>query len=283
MFSLTVENKRGQKLQLTNNDKMAVVRVDGLTPPASTVNLSNLVSDDGSIYNSSKVNERNMVIYVRLLSDVENQRQLLYRYFQSKQYCKIYYKNNNRNVYIEGYVEAIEGNLFTNSQEIQISIICPKPYFRGFNEILFDMSSIIALFEFPFSIPAEGIEFSRIEKTTRTVVTNTGDVESGLKIEMWAIGTVKNPTVFLVDDYNKFFKLNIDLVDGDLIEVNTYKGEKSVKLTRNGVVIDIMNAIDRRNTWFQLEVGDNQFTYECEEGENNFYCRFIVSELFGGV
>jgi hypothetical protein len=283
MFTLTVENKRGQQLQLTNSKTMKIVRVDGLTPSNATVNLSNLVSDDGSLYNSSKVNERNMVIYVRLLSDVENQRQLLYRYFQTKQWCKIYYKNNNRNVYIEGYVEAIEGDFFTQSQEIQISIVCPKPYFKGLHDIHFDMSSTLAMFEFPFSIDEEGIEFSKIEQTVVATVNNTGDVECGVKIEFMATGTVRNPMIWSVGDYNKYFKINIEMQSGDKININTNKGEKSVTLTRHGITTDIMNLIDRYSDWFILDVGENQFTYECEYGNEDFYCTFLLSELFGGV
>jgi predicted phage tail component-like protein len=283
LFTLTVENKRGDRYQLTHNQNVVVTGVSGLTPPAATVNLSNVVNDDGSVFNSSKVNERNLVINLRLLHDVEQQRQLLYRFFQTKQYCKIYYKNSNRDVYIEGYVEAIEGDLFTKSQQLQISIICPKPFFKGLNDIYYNMSAVIGLFEFPFSIPAEGVEFSRIEKSIVASVFNSGDVETGLKFEFRAKGTVINPIVYSVADPSQYFKINIAMQNSDVIKVNTNKGEKSVTLTREGVTTNIMNLIDRNNKWFILDVGENQFTYTCDQGEADFYCEFILSELFGGV
>lgn len=282
MFTLLVENKLGQKVQLTNNRSMAVVKVAGLTPPAATVNLSNIANDDGSIFNSSKVNERNIVITIKLLEDVERQRQFLYRYFQTKQYCKIYYKNDNRDVYIEGYVETVEGDLFTQLQEIQISIICAQPFFKGLDDIVYNMSAVISLFEFPFSIPAEGIEFSRIEKTIVGEVWNTGDVETGLIMEYTATGTVLNPVVYNVLD-GSFFRLNVEMQAGDVITINTNKGNKSVTLLKNGILTDIINDIDRNNTWFILDVGLNTFTYTCDHGQEDFFVKFKVSERFGGV
>ncbi|MDE7094681.1 MAG: phage tail family protein, partial [Oscillospiraceae bacterium] len=135
MFTLKIENTRGEIFELTNNEQdYAIVGVSGLTRPDTTVNTSSGVSD-GEYYNSSKVGMRNIVIDILLRGDIETNRQRLYRIFPLKTACTVYFKNYNRDVKIKGYVEVLDGDLFVEQEQIQISIICPQPYFESLQTI----------------------------------------------------------------------------------------------------------------------------------------------------
>ncbi|MBR0484580.1 MAG: hypothetical protein IJJ69_07380, partial [Oscillospiraceae bacterium] len=84
VFTLRIENTKGETFELTNNTKnYAVKSIDGLLPPAVDVNTST-GTGDGEIYNYSRMQKRNIVITLRLMGDIETNRQQLYRMFPTK-------------------------------------------------------------------------------------------------------------------------------------------------------------------------------------------------------
>lgn len=281
MFTLKIENRFGDVLELTHNKNYVVTSVEGLNPPKAKINLSDVVGMDGSLFNSSKVEARNIVLTVRPNEPVEKNRLALYKYVQSKQWCKIYYSNGSLDVQIEGYVEAIETSLFKLPQSIQISILCPQPYFEGLNEIFNDISSLLANFEFPFAIEADGIEFSYINHDVLSTVVNHGDVETGLSIYITARGEVVNPVIY--DNYGGKFAINLTLSEGEQIVINTNSGKRSVKLISGVGKENIINKVQKNPKWFTLYPGENIFSYDAESGVDFMSIVFRHRTKYGGV
>lgn len=258
MFKATVKNGRGESLQLFPGVDYAV-EIDGLTPVNTTLNFSTVGINDGSLYNSGRKENRNIVLHIKPLRKIEENRIRLYRFFPLKKAVEFYFKNGSRDVYIEGIVESVDGSLFTESQTIQVSIICPSPDFKALEESVDDVSQVVSLFSFPFSIPKEGVAFSRIDKVAEKNVYNSGDAESGLIIEMRALGAASNPTIY--DEAGNSFGLTIALQEGDVITINTNSGEKGVTLLRDGKKTNIINLVKPNPTWFRLQPGDNVFLH----------------------
>ena len=100
MYSLKVENDRGNTLELTNNPKYTVFKIEGLNPPQATINSSVNTTTDGSSINSVRLENRNIVIYTTIEGDVEANRINLYKYFPVKKTVKLYFNNGNRNIKI---------------------------------------------------------------------------------------------------------------------------------------------------------------------------------------
>ena len=282
MFKLSIENNDGQKIDLTNNKDCAVIGIDGLNPPSANILTSQIAMNDGTRYNSAVVNQRNIVIRLRLLNNVEKMRILLYKYFRIKQYCKIYFKNDSRDVYCEGYVETFENDRFVLNNQVDISIICPSPWFKELNEIVFDVSQVIDMFEFPFAIETEGMEFSVLDKNSLTSVINSGDVETGFLIELYASSEVANPRIYNAETHD-MIGLNFTMQNGDMVQISTVKGEKYVKLTRAGVTTNIINHLMKNPVWFQVPVGSTDFTYDCTNGNEFLTIKFKGRNLFEGV
>ena len=282
MYSLKIENTAGQILNLSSARNIAIIGIDGLIPPPATIVTNNIVMYDGSRFNSARVNQRNIVLHMKLIGDVAATRILLYKYFRIKQWCKIYFNNGLRDVYCEGYVETFEDDRFKFSSEVQISIICPSPWFKELNEVVFNMGFVINMFEFPFAIEKEGIEFSLLQEDILTTVVNSGDVEMGVILELYATSEVINPRIFNADT-REMMGLNFTMVNGDLIRISTYKGNKYVKLFRNGIESNIINHIMDSPDWFQIPVGETNFTYDCVDGAEFFSVKFIGQNLYEGV
>lgn len=286
MFTLKVENKDDQILLLTQNESnYQVVDVEGLEPPKATLSTNAVAGMDGQKFKSSKLEMRNLVLTIKINGDIETNRIHLYNYFGTGKWCKIYYSNESRNVFIEGYVETIECPLFTMNQQMQISIVCPDPYFKSMQIIYADISKVFANFEFPFEIEAEGIEFSSTDMNRVTTILNNGESDTGLLITITALDHILNAGITIYDvDTNEFIKLWLSVDAGDVIIINTNKGSKSVKRIRNGVETNIINYLDSGSTWLQLRTGINKFTYTTQyENDDLLKIEFKSNLLYEGV
>ena len=174
MLEIKAENERGEVLAFGRDPRYAVT-VSGVSPSAATINLSRAAMIDGGKFNSSRVNERNIVLTVYFLKDIEAARLNLYRYFPPKHKCVLYLKNGARDVCIEGYVETVECDLYALGQCAQISVICPDPYFKDIDDTYAGVQKVMPLFEFPLEIGKEGAELSQLYNDAVSTIINTGD------------------------------------------------------------------------------------------------------------
>lgn len=282
MYSLIVENDRKEQLELSSSDSYTVYNIEGLNPPAVSIASSTNGTYDGIAINSQRVDQRNLVIYMTINNDVELNRNKLYKYFPLKRLTRLYFKNGARDVFIEGYVETLEVNPFTNPQIAQISLICPKPYFKAIEDIVSYFSDISPMFEFPFSIEAEGVEISTITHNIRKSIVNSGDIDTGVIIELVAMSTVVNPIIYNADTGGKI-AFNFTMQESDIITINTNIGEKGITLLRNGVTTNALGYVNADLEWFTLVAGDNLFTYDCESGNESLQLNFRFTPQYGGV
>ena len=283
MFTLKIENTNGEMWELTHNSRnYYITSVQGLTPPQTAVNTATAGTIDGTFFNSARVNERNIVITVVLNGDIEANRQLLYKMFPRKTKCTIYFKNKYRNVKIDGYVEALEADLFTMREQVQISIICPRPYFEDLITLYTELSKIIALFEFPFSIVTP-IPFSEINDIPIARINNIGDAVCGTKIDIDIYGAVEG--LKLINTTNStYFELNYTFQAGDHITINTNSGEMGATLQRAAVTTNLLNYVTQGSTWLKIVPGMNVFTMIMTTGtDEDIKIHFTTSLLYGGV
>lgn len=282
MYTCRIENEYGEQLELTGNLDYAIYQIDGLGPPNAIINTSPVANFDGSRYNSSKVGERNIVIYLVINRNCETNRIKLYRYARTKRYIKFYFKNGTRDVYAEGYVESIEPAIFEMKQAVQISILCPYPHFKSATYKITNLSNVKSMFVFPFAYEETGEPFSISEIGSEKSIVNEGDVENGITINIQATGRTLNPTIYNYSK-NEYFKINVELLAGDEIIINTNRSQKKVTLTHDGISSNIVNYVDRGSTWFQLLVGDNLFSYYADEYPENLICTINHRNEYEGV
>lgn len=282
MFTLKIENANGEIFELTHDTtNYAIIGVQGLTPPATAVNTGTGGTIDGTFYNSSRVEQRNLVIDIALRGDIEANRQRLYKIFNIKKQCTVYFKNANRNVQIVGYVETLEGNLFELGETMQISIICPRPFFEDLETIYNELSKIVRMFEFPFSI-SDPIPFSEIVDYPLVTINNSGDVECGCIMSITIKDTVTDLIIYNTTNQT-FIGFNYSFEANDELTINTISGQMGAKLVRSGQTINLLNYIAKNSTWFRLGVGDNDFTFTTTAGGESVLIIFATANLYGGV
>lgn len=291
IHTLTVTNYRGEKyvFDFANmlTSEFVITDIKGVGPNKATINSVEVATNDGSIFNSARVEARNIVIKIAFNGwDIEALRQKCYRYFPLKKMLTLEFLTDHRDCIITGYVEANEPNIFSKMEDTQISIVCPYPYFYSAEsqskETVFYGEE--PLFEFPFENEGDLplVEFGQINNVTEANIPYEGDAEVGLTFTAHAVGPVSNISIFDLDTGDSM-TVRIDLIAGDDLIISTVKSRKYVRLLRNGTYSNMLNSLDRNSTWVQLKKGDNAFAYTAESGLLNLQFRVQNDILYEGI
>lgn len=301
--SITVTNYLGDSLVLDlarpELSGFVVKSVTGLGAGKSTINTTEVATNDGSIYNSARLSSRNIVLSLAFLwkPTIEDVRHLSYKFFPIKRMVTLLIETDNRLAQITGYVESNEPTIFSKDEGSDISIICPDPFFYSAGEDgtnVTTFSGIDSLFEFPFSnesLTENLLEMGSIQNLMDKVVVYDGDSEIGITITIYIMGPTTNIAIYNTGtretmriDTDKITSImGSGLTAGDEIIICTVKGKKSISLLRNGVRTNILNCLDKNTDWFTLAKGDNVFAYSADTGANNLQFKIENQVIYEGV
>lgn len=271
---LIYENERGESLALgvgciywCNVSK----DVDGISGVKNTVYKTNSMGQHGDTYVGQRIEARPIDIagtiketdkerahelrrkMVKILNP-ELEGTLIYEFGDIRKRIKCR---------MSGQPKFFRKSVFT---QFSFGLDCLNPFWLDMVETKQDIASWIPLFEFELEIPDdEGIEFARREPSLIVDVYNEGDVKTGMRIEFRAMATLHNPMLINVNT-REFIKVNREMKAGDVIVVNTEYGKKGAKLTRDGVTRDCYRSLDEETTFMQLDIGDNIFRYDADDG-----------------
>lgn len=301
--SIEVINSSGESLLIEllkpQQSGFLITKIEGLGPAKANINLTELTGSDGSTFNSARLDERNIVISAALLMEptIEAVRLKSYKFFPIKKKITLKIETDTRKVRIDGYVESNEPDIFSENESVDISIICPNPYFHDDDNSGKQVTvfyGLDPLFEFPFSNESTTeplLEFGNIQNYTEQTVYYEGDADTGVVITMYAIGEVSNISIYntLTREEMHLDTAKIETLtghgiqSGDTITISTVAGDKSVTLLRDGVYTNVLNCIDKESDWFQITKGDNVFAYTADSGISNLQFRIENDILYEGV
>lgn len=262
---------------------LAVSNIDGLGPAEANISSSDLASSDGAIFNSARLSTRQLVFTLLLvpneqideISNAEKVRRQIYKYFPIKKKATITFKTDEKEAYVTGYVETCEPTIFDQNTSVDVTVLCLDPHFYDISEMSTKFSGNVAAFSFPFSSIDTSIKFGSIITKTYNNIYYSGDSEVGILINMHAVGEVRNVKIYNTNTHESMI-FNDDqikaltgstIVNGDDINISTIQGNKTIKLLRNGVEYNILNALNRDADWFTLSKGDNSFAFTADEDE----------------
>lgn len=164
-----------------------------------------------------------------------------------------------------------------------IDFYCPVPFWNEGNDKKATISYWKGNFKFPLTTPkGEGTVMGYKSPSLIVNVFNPGDVETGIKIEFKALGSLSNPSLFNVNT-REYIKINKDMEAGEKIIVKTNYGEKKIQSIHNGETVDILHKLDLTSTFLQLNVGDNLFRYDAETNLNNLQVNIYYNPKYLGV
>jgi hypothetical protein len=239
----------------TPKDNLLIRKIAGLDPPDINLFIGDY-SRDGGLYQGRRVGNRNVVITFDLNPNpavgetVSGLREMLYKAFidpsVEADYVKLELTDDEGRVrYVVGYTEKFETEIFDIETMAQISIICPDPYIRDNVEKVVSDPIGLSAFPFPYDGTAETGFFVKIyifSPTSQLHLTN-------------------NPVSELEDDINHFYKgrmlIYYDFLVGDIITINTVRGQREITLTRGATDTSIVAGLAARSPWLELHSQSN--------------------------
>lgn len=107
-------------------------RIEGLDPVPQTLSLTDGYNVDGKYFHGVHANERNIVLYILLCgNDPQATRINLYKTLGTGSKTTLTIQTKNRNCTISGWIESNDIDMFSGAVIMQVSIICPYPYFKS--------------------------------------------------------------------------------------------------------------------------------------------------------
>lgn len=225
---------------------ITVQNIDGLDPVKATIVSSSFTSLDGAQYQSSRRDIRNITMTLGLnppdyvATSVSSLRSQLYGFFMPGSVVSLrFYVSDDLYLDIMGRVESFTAPLFSNEPTADLSILCMDPDFVDPNTVSLSGSSVATSAE-------THVVYSG---TTNTGFTFTFDVNRAVS-EFTIYCRAPDDTISILD-------FSASLVADDVVVIDTVRGERSVTLTRAGVVSSLLYGMASQSSWVGLMPGDN--------------------------
>ncbi|HIE6633007.1 TPA: phage tail domain-containing protein [Bacillus luti] len=280
---LIFDNNRGQTFEISVLSPFFLDDAEGLDSMRNEFYTMRSYDEDGVSEAGSNVQPRPITIQGRISEEQKQNRAKMIRFFNPNHTFTLQYTNGEITRYIRCKVEktpVINKEVFP---DFLISLICHKPWWYG-KEVRTDIASWISAFEFPLEIPQEtGIEIGYRQKSLIVNIINTSDNAAPVRVEFKALGTVKNPSILNVETQEKIV-IKKDMVAGDIITINTEKGNEYVELFRNGETTNIFNDLTiESDAHLTIEIGDNFYRYDAELNADNLEVSLYYTPQYVGV
>ena len=168
-------------------------------------------------------------------------------------------------------------------QKALLQFIATDPYIYEKDARQVDIAKWVGAFKFPLKIPqGVGVKMGKRSNSLIVNVFNEGQNKTGMLIRFKALATVVRPAIINVDTFEEL-RLNYTMTQGDVIEVTTHDGNKTITLLKDNVKTNIFNAIDLNSHFLQIEPGDNLFRYEADTGVDNLEMKLTYRAKSVGV
>lgn len=244
-------------LPLGGSDSGIKVRnIEGLDPVKATITSSTFAKLDGSRYQQSRRENRNILLTMDLEpyagetenygASVSDLRSLLYSWFMPKNNVtfKIYVDGSPKYL-TTGMVESFESPLFTKTPQVVISIICFDPAF--------------------YAITDFGFSGTSVNNNIETILNYPGNIEAGYTLTFKPNRSINGFSIFnrRPDGYLASMDIQKDLYNGDQVIISTEPGNKYVSLRHNGAQSSILYSVGKGAIWGPLWPGRNFFRVYC--------------------
>ncbi|WP_286315883.1 phage tail family protein [Romboutsia ilealis] len=280
-------NKNNEEINLTQRN-IKIINIEGISSLTNEINTTTGVNQSGETYVSNRVEPRDIDILLRLKTTEDEFRTLKSKLIKvfNPALEELILKSINGDKKISVRVKVspdFKNTSYKTNKEVDISLVALDPYWKDINETKTEIAVWKGSFSFPLFINVENGTMMGYREPSLIVNTNNiGDVKTGMRIEFKALGTVVNPKLVNVETQD-FIKINKTLEKDEIIEVTTDFSNKRVIFSKNGITENAFNYWDLYSTFLQLEIGDNLFRYDAEDGLDNLEVSIYHTSRYLGV
>lgn len=320
-FTVTNHNGKSMVCDLANpwKEGLAVASIEGLGPGQANINVADVSSMDGGLFNSARRGTRNITINLIFVDHdtltIEDIRRKCYTYFPLKKNVKLKVTTSNgkasKEYMIDGYVESNEPNIFSSSEGTTVSIICPNPYFYRpvSQEQVFNVRAnsdfTFAFWRVNSETPQTRILFGDVVPFIIASINYEGDADTGLVFEIGFKSDVDN--TYSEPQYIRFSsaltstenRVSLDkiktfmdareiagytgIVAGDKLILSTIKGDKYLTYIHDGIKYNVLSAMESSGKWVSITTGLNTLRIDKTDPDLEFTASCKNKIYFYGV
>lgn len=267
MPKLIYTNERGQSIEMGDSAPLLVTKINGLGGVKNNIQKQVAPYQDGSTIAGATLDDRELYIEgVILAANIDSYRRQLLQVFNPKLTGTLRYERGQVVKEIGCKPEigpSFPSNYGKSGQIFSMTLLCPMPFWLDTYTESEEMADWVGGLAFPLQLP---MMFAGRSTKVNTVLHNAGDVETPLTFEF--IGPCTNPKVINADT-GEFIKVNRELAEYEKLVITTDFGRKRVRLFNlyTGEETNAFNYIDLGSTFFQLQPGNNQLSYDADIGK----------------
>lgn len=254
-----------------------IISYSGFAAADYDVQMSAGGSSDGGYITSARLNSRTLEIKFDFGGRFgESTRQALISFFSPHRLLTITAQRGAKKCMIAG--RAIDFNITEKNIHarsiVDLSILCPDPYFQSTSIISQSAALVAQMFHLPCAFPCVlGVESS----TGNLTFVNSGDAPADMVAELIAYGNITNPCI-INDTNGKTIQIDSSMVTGDKLTISTVRRQKTAQINGIRCLIDPSSQFSDF-----LAVGTNNLRYTSDEGSSDIAANIRCTALYLGV
>lgn len=171
----------------------------------------------------------------------------------------------------------------------QLAFYASYPFWRSIQQIKTDVAGLQPRFSFPINYANTFYEADRTKhifgeriSTYFVNVINQGNVPAQIRVVFLANTQLSNPYITKVSTL-EYIKIKKDMVAGEKIIVDNMGAEPSITNYVAGVEANAFHYLDRRTTFFDIDVGDNLIRYDADVNREALDASIIHADTWSGA
>ena len=290
-ISSTTES--GERLTINLRDPyssgIAVKEITGLGPVKADISMDRYALIDGAFLKGIRVGTRNVVLtLIPWGEDIQQLRRKLYQYFGVSETISLEVITDWVSAKSDFIVESVEPNIFSERQEIQVSLIGLDPYWKASSsqiQKVVGFNDTVPLFEFPFY--SEGnhkLVFGDMTNSTGKDIRYLGDAPAGATITFDFFGTVWNLIISnTTHDETMSISKAGQFYAGEQLVVDTRQGKKTIVHNAGGNSSFITGVLAPGSKWIQMHPGVNTIALQYAGGNEDMSVSIAYESLYRGI
>lgn len=290
-ISSTTES--GERLTINLSDPyssgIAVKEITGLGPVKADISMDRYALIDGAFLKGIRVGTRNVVLtLIPWGEDIQQLRRKLYQYFGVSETISFEVITDWVSAKSDFIVESVEPNIFSERQEVQVSLIGLDPYWKASSsqiQKVVGFNDTVPLFEFPFY--SEGnhkLVFGDMTNSTGKDIRYLGDAPAGATITFDFFGTVGNLIISnTTHDETMSISKAGQFYAGEQLVVDTRQGKKTIIHNAGGKSSFITGVLAPESKWIQMHPGVNTIALQYAGGNEDLGVSIAYESLYRGI